>query len=117
MSEYNPIGTAIRKQRKTLGLTLQQLAAKIGGDSGNLSRIERGEQGLTEAMLHKISTALNCTPAFLYSQQEYAQYTQKSPLIASEKFAEYANLTSSSTQELSKPQEFVSWFRSQIPFR
>ena len=116
MPEYNSIGTAIRKQRKILGLTLQQLAAKIGGDSGNLSRIERGEQGVTEAMLHKISAALNCTPAFLYSQQEYAQYTQKPPLIASEKFADYTNLTSLSTQELSKPQEFVSWFRSVAPY-
>lgn len=116
MSEYNSIGTAIRKQRKTLGLTLQQLATKIGGDSGNLSRIERGEQGVTEAMLHKISAALNCTPAFLYSQQEYAQYSQKSPLIASEKFADYANLASLSTQGVSKPQEFVSWFRSVAPY-
>ena len=116
MSEYNPIGTAIRKQRKALGLTLQQLAAKIGGDSGNLSRVERGEQGITETMLHKVSAALNCTPAFLYSQQEYSQYPQKPPLIASDKFANYANLSSLSTQALSKPQEFVSWFRSVAPY-
>ena len=67
MSEYLPIGLAIRKQRKSLGLTLQELATKVGSDGGNLSRIERGEQGITEAMLHKVSAALSCTPAFLYS--------------------------------------------------
>ena len=116
MPEYTPIGSAIRKQRKSLGLTLQALAVKIDGDSGNLSRIERGEQGVTETMLHKISAALNCTPAFLYSQQEYSQYTQNPPFTATEKIANYANLITNQGQVLSKPQEFVSWFRSVAPY-
>ena len=116
MPEYTSIGSAIRKQRKSLGLTLQALAVKIDGDSGNLSRIERGEQGVTETMLHKISAALNCTPAFLYSQQEYSQYTQNPPFTAAEKIANYANLTATQGQVLSKPQEFVSWFRSVAPY-
>lgn len=116
MSEYLPIGLAIRKQRKSLGLTLQELATKVGSDGGNLSRIERGEQGITEAMLHKVSAALSCTPAFLYAQQEYSQYTQNPPLTASEKIANYANFANVSPLQLTKPQEFVSWFRSVAPY-
>jgi amino-acid N-acetyltransferase len=114
MSDYLSIGSAIRKQRKSLGLTLQELAYKVGGDSGNLSRIERGAQGITEAMLHKISVALGCTPAFLYAQQEYSKYTQNPPLP--EKIANYANFARNSPLQLTKPQEFVSWFRSVAPY-
>lgn len=110
------LGSAIRHQRKSLHLTLQALANIIGADSGNLSRIERGEQGITEAMLRKLCAALDCTPAFLYAQSEPGQ-----SLIASEKIADYAifNKQSSQTpsaQSLNRPQEFVSWFRSVAPY-
>jgi amino-acid N-acetyltransferase len=70
------LGSAIRAQRKAQQLTLQALATLIDADSGNLSRIERGEQGITEPMLRKICTALNCTPAFLYAQSDF--YDQNS---------------------------------------
>ena len=110
------LGSAIRNQRKSLNLTLQALANVIGADSGNLSRIERGEQGVTEAMLRKLCTALDCTPAFLYAQSE-----QNQPLMASEKIADNAIfnkqvLQTPSAQSLSRPQEFVSWFRSVAPY-
>jgi amino-acid N-acetyltransferase len=111
MSKYASVGSAIRKQRKGLGLTLQQLASAIESDSGNLSRVERGEQGITEPMLHKIASALNCTPAYLYSQ-----YEQNPPLVASDNIANYANFNSVASQALTKPQEFVSWFRSVAPY-
>ena len=45
------IGSAIRKQRKSLHITLAELATSIDSDAGNISRIERGEQGAPEAML------------------------------------------------------------------
>jgi len=110
------LGSAIRHQRKSLHLTLQALANIIGADSGNLSRIERGEQGITEAMLRKLCAALDCTPAFLYAQSETRQ-----SLIASEKIADYAifnkqSSQTSSAQSLNRPQEFVSWFRSVAPY-
>ena len=110
------LGSAIRKQRKSLHLTLQALANAIGADSGNLSRIERGEQGVTEVMLRKLCSALDCTPAFLYAQSELNQ----TPRV-SEKNADYAifNKESSQTpsaQSLNRPQEFVSWFRSVAPY-
>ena len=61
------VGNAIRKRRKQLNLTLQALAARVDTDSGNLSRIERGTQGVSEAMLMRLCDALDCTAAYLYS--------------------------------------------------
>jgi amino-acid N-acetyltransferase len=110
------LGLAIRKQRKTLHLTLQALAHSVGADSGNLSRIERGEQGVTEVMLRKLCKALECTPAFLYAQSELNQ-----SLIDSEKNVDYTFFNkplsqTPSAQSLKRPQEFVSWFRSVAPY-
>lgn len=110
------LGAAIRQQRKALHLTLQALADEVGADAGNLSRIERGEQGITEVMLRKLCAALKCSPAFLYAQSEPSQ-----ALIASEKIADYAIFNKQpfqtpSAQSLNRPQEFVSWFRSVAPY-
>ena len=60
------LGEAIRKRRKSLGVTLQTLAQNIMSDPGNLSRIERGEQNVSEAQLLKICEALNCAPSSLF---------------------------------------------------
>ena len=57
------LGNFIRQKRKAQNLTLQQLAGLAGADAGNLSRIERGELGISEAMLRKIAAALDTTPA------------------------------------------------------
>lgn len=95
------LGKALRKRRKTLGMTLQQLAAKTQADTGNLSRIERGEQGLSEAMLFKLCAALDCSPAHLYAQAETSAGAgpQTLPRL-----------------NLLQPQEFVRWFRSVAPY-
>ena len=95
------LGQAIRKRRKAMGLTLQQLSAQVGADSGNLSRIERGAQGVSEAMLRKLSGALKCTPAFLYNQADAVE----SPAVQ----------TASSINTL-QTHDFVRWFRSATPY-
>ncbi len=94
-------GKALRKRRKALGLTLQQLADRIEADTGNLSRIERGGQGVSETMLHKLCAALDCSPAFLYAQAE----TSSS-----------ASSQTGQRNSLLQPQEFVRWFRSVAPY-
>ena len=96
-----PLGAAIRKRRKSLGLTLQMLAHRIDADTGNLSRIERGTQGLSEAMLRKLCAALDCTPAFLYAHAEATAG---------------ASAQSGPQLSLAQPQEFVRWFRSVAPY-
>ena len=96
------IGNAIRQQRKSLNITLQALAASIGGDAGNLSRIERGELGVSEASLRKIAEALGCSPAYLYTQSD-APTSQGS-----------AQTNASKT--IIPAQDFVEWFRSATPY-
>lgn len=94
------IGNAIRKRRKSLNMTLQELARRVNANSGNLSRIERGAQGVSESMLRKLCTALDCTAAHLYAQSE----------------SESGNSTNTSRLTLHQPQEFVRWFRSAAPY-
>ncbi|HEY3327222.1 MAG TPA: amino-acid N-acetyltransferase [Novimethylophilus sp.] len=96
-----PLGQALRKRRKALGLTLQELAKRVEADTGNLSRIERGAQGLSEAMLRRLCAALDCTPAFLYAHAEAAAG---------------ASAQSGPRLNLLQPQEFVGWFRSVAPY-
>ncbi len=95
------LGQAIRKRRKALGFTLQQLSGQVGADSGNLSRIERGAQGVSEPMLRKLCAALKCTPAFLYNQADAIE----SPAVQ----------TASSINTL-QTHDFVRWFRSATPY-
>ena len=92
------LGNFIRQRRKLLNITLQTLAGKVDADAGNLSRIERGELGISETMLRKIAAALDCTPAYLYAQSEASQ-TQ--PGIST-------NVTNA--------KDFVQWFRSATPY-
>ncbi|MFM9914096.1 MAG: amino-acid N-acetyltransferase [Methylophilaceae bacterium] len=91
------LGQSIRQRRKSLNLTLQQLAQTVGADAGNLSRIERGEQGVSETLLHKLCAALDCTPASLYAQPTHA-------------------LIAKNSSSLTQPQDFVRWFRSVAPY-
>jgi SOS-response transcriptional repressor LexA len=48
------IGSAIRGARKARNLTLEGLALRVGTDTGNLSRLERGKQGASQDLLIKI---------------------------------------------------------------
>jgi transcriptional regulator with XRE-family HTH domain len=52
-------GEYIRKLRVENGLTLTQLAAYIGIDSGALSKIENGKKKLDEKVLPKIAEKFN----------------------------------------------------------
>lgn len=95
------LGISIKKRRKALGLTLEELARRVDANTGNLSRIERGHQGISESMLHRLCSALECSPAFLYAQ---AETTVK------------ASAHSGASPNLQQPQEFVRWFRSVAPY-
>jgi transcriptional regulator with XRE-family HTH domain len=57
--------TFIREWRKHRGLTQERLADRIGMSNGNLSMIERGETGYTQATLEILAEALQCEPADL----------------------------------------------------
>jgi amino-acid N-acetyltransferase len=83
------LGEAIRKRRKSLGLTLQVLAEKIASDPGNLSRIERGAQNVSEAQLLKICEVLNCAPSSLFQNKTSPNPIQK---LDSQTFAKWFRL-------------------------
>ena len=108
------IGQSIRNRRKSLNITLQNLAHQVGADAGNLSRIERGALGINENMLRKIADALNCTPAYLYAQSEvapasYAVQERRQPYLTT--IAQETHKNNASTIK-----DFVQWFRSVAPY-
>lgn len=52
------IGQIIRNARKAQKLSLEQLANQVDSDTGNLSRLERGQQGTTPEKLKRILEVL-----------------------------------------------------------
>lgn len=61
------IGKEIRRRRKALGWTLEDMEQRVGIDNGNLSRLERGIQGYTPETIQKIAAALGITLSELYA--------------------------------------------------
>ena len=109
-----PLGNHIRNLRKSRNLTLQQLSYLVDADAGNLSRIERGELGVSETMLRKIAAALNTTPANLYAESDASE----AQLAVDERRSAYIT---PQTQVLNKAgttnaKDFVYWFRSATPY-
>ena len=52
-------GERIKEIRKTLGLTLEKFGEKLGVTKTAISRIEKGERGLTEQMTKSICREFN----------------------------------------------------------
>jgi transcriptional regulator with XRE-family HTH domain len=87
------MGALIRARRKALGLTLQELQRLTGINNGNLSKIERGEQSLTNKTMTALSRALDL------------------PLFA-EVRAQTATLDNNSASDAGNPYRFVREFDS-----
>lgn len=49
----------LKQARMKRGMTLQQVAAAVGVDSGNLSRIERGQQVPNKELAEKLANFFN----------------------------------------------------------
>jgi amino-acid N-acetyltransferase len=96
------LGKVIRNRRQVLKITLESLANAIDSDAGNLSRIERGELGLSETHIRKIANALNTTPASLFAESDSNNIV---PNALAPRVLEPANVA-----------EFVNWFRSAAPY-
>ncbi|MEE2025892.1 helix-turn-helix domain-containing protein [Alkalimonas mucilaginosa] len=81
------IGNILRKRRKMLGKTLEDIAYAAETDAGNLSRIERNEQRPSLELLEAISKALLIQLSELYrmaEEQEYLTRETASPYTAIE---------------------------------
>ena len=67
------LGTNIRRIRKARGLTINEMAARIDSDVGNLSRLERDQQGYSDTLLKKIAGAIEVTVADLFVEEGSVQ--------------------------------------------
>lgn len=56
------LGTRIRTQRKTCGLSQDALALACNIDRSYMGRIERGEVNITVDKLYRIAKSLDCEP-------------------------------------------------------
>jgi transcriptional regulator with XRE-family HTH domain len=65
MHDASPVGHAIARRRKRLGLTQAQLAEATGIDRGHISRLEAGVFQPTLPTLARIARALETSPARL----------------------------------------------------
>lgn len=53
--------------RKDKGLTILEVANRIGSDVGNLSRLERDKQGYSDELLRRLAGALGCAVADFFA--------------------------------------------------
>ncbi len=95
------LGNIIRNRRLAAKMTLDTLAKAIESDAGNLSRIERGEMGISEVQIRKVASALNTTPASLFTESD-----ADSPTVVG----------AATESPLENPMDFVHWFRSAAPY-
>lgn len=61
----NELGRRIRAQRKSIGLTQEQLALVADVDRSYFGAIERGERNVTFTVLCRLCVALRCDVAVL----------------------------------------------------
>jgi transcriptional regulator with XRE-family HTH domain len=59
--------TFIKEWRKHRGMTLENAAERAGMTAGNISAMERGTQGFTQAGLEALAGAYQCDPGHLLS--------------------------------------------------
>lgn len=97
------VGRAIRKVRKAQKRTLQDLADAIGWDAGNLSRVERDAQQMTEPMLQATARELGMTVSQLYRLAEISGENE----TEADLFARIALLDAKRREELARFAEFL----------
>lgn len=60
----------IAKVREAAGLNASELAAAMGVGNSQVSKLERGENALTQDWMYRIAKALNCSPFELLPEWE-----------------------------------------------
>ena len=64
------IGENIRRRRKLLNMSQQELADQVDLDRSQISNIERGIKKTTIDRLEKIAAALKCNVSDLYGDEQ-----------------------------------------------
>lgn len=83
MIDYRIIGQRIYKQRRSLGITQEALAEKVGVSANYISKVERGKERPNLDMLGKICVVINinlarlligvCEEEFDYLHSDFAE--------------------------------------------
>lgn len=71
-------GALIRARRKAAGLTLQEMAGRLGTDKSQVCRLESEERRLTVRWVERIAAALDAHPADLIWPRTAAPFTTPS---------------------------------------
>lgn len=71
------LGQRIRVQRKSIGLTQEELALVAGVDRSYFGAVERGERNITFTVLCRLCMALRCDVAALTTNLPPAQQEAK----------------------------------------
>jgi transcriptional regulator with XRE-family HTH domain len=71
----------IRELRKTQGLTLQELAGRVGTSNQQISQLETGRRRLNVDWLERLSKALGCHPLELLDDGVMAQTEQEKAML------------------------------------
>jgi transcriptional regulator with XRE-family HTH domain len=79
VAQRQAIGELIRSRRAEIGLTLLTLQAKTGINNGNLSKIERGEQGMGARTRTLIAKALSMPAAKLVEGMTHESLPEAAP--------------------------------------
>lgn len=77
------VGERIRAQRKALGLTVDQLAERIGRIPKFCADIERGQAGMSIDTMLKLCSSLKVTPDYLLLGQTAIKQNSEIDLILS----------------------------------
>ena len=85
----NNLGRIIKRQRVTIPLTLQELAATSGVSSSHLGRVERGERFPSARILHKIARPLGFDEDELFTLAGFL--SPQTPGVAEERFPGYSS--------------------------
>ena len=96
----NKVGALIKEARTGAGLTQEQLARKIKGISADdISKAERGEKELTQAVLKEIAKATGVTQKSLLDASKKPASSAKKPASSTKKTASAAKKTTSAAKK------------------
>ena len=104
----NKIGPLIKEARTDAGLTQEQLAKKVDDlTASDLSKAERGEKELTQAVLKQIAKVTGVTQASLLNAAKASTYGAKKTSSTAKKTSSTAKKTSSTAKKTSSKSDLT----------
>lgn len=76
------VGKMVRETRKSLGLSQEQLAEKVGTKHTDIGKLERGERNVTLKTLEKVANTLGIEVYQLFEYEIQSKLSQKEFLLS-----------------------------------